>query len=134
MLRIRIRVAGRRRLRRRRMTVAVGCVGCWWLAEVCRRLRFLSHHEFRGNGWINILVQLEPDAAAPRSDENLDGNFSLCLGTVVEIDDGMHALDHLPLHHRLPRKPRIEIHDIGFQPFVMEGSLDPADKFSRDLL
>jgi hypothetical protein len=118
----------------RRVSVVARRVRRLRLGEVRCRLRLLSRDELGCDGGIHVLVQFEADAAASRSDEYLDGDLAFGLRAVIQIDDGIHTLDNLTLQHRLPREPRIEIHNIGLQPLVMESSLDPTDELSRDLL
>jgi hypothetical protein len=109
-------------------------VRCLRLGEVCSGLGLLAHDEFGGDRGVDVLVQLEADAAAAGSVEDLYWDLALCLGGIVQIDDGVYAFHDLALQHRLAREPGVEVHDVGLEPLVMEGSLDPADKVSRDLL
>jgi hypothetical protein len=97
-------------------------------------LGLLAHDKFGGDRGVDVLVEFEADAAAAGAVEDLDRDLALCLGGVVQIDDGVYAFDDLALEHRLAGEPGVEVHDVGLEPFVMEGSLDPADKVSRDLL
>ena len=121
------------------VVVGVGVVG--WIGgllglggEVGWGLGLLAHDELGGHGGVDVLVELEADAAAAGADEELDGDLALCLGAVVEVDDAVHAFGDLALQHRLPGKARVEIHDVRLQSFVVERALDPADEIPRHLL
>ena len=129
-----IRVAGRRSLLMSWLAVGIGRVRRRRLRKVRCGLGLLPHYEFRCDRRINVLIQLKANAAASRSDKDLDRNLALCLGSVVEVDNGMHALGNLALQHRLPREPRIEVHNIRLQSLGMEGALHPADEIPRDFL
>lgn len=98
------------------------------------KLGFLSQYEFGGHGGVDLLIELETDAAGSGSDEDLDRNLALRLGGIVQVDDGMNPFHDLALHHRVPRKAGVDVHDIGLQASVMQRALDPGDKVSRDLL
>jgi hypothetical protein len=129
-----IRVAGRRCLLMSWVAVGIGRVRRRRLSEVMRGLRLLPYHELRCDRRIDVLIQLEANAAASRSDKDLDGNLPLCLGSVVEVNNCMHAFGNLALEHCLPREPRIEVHNIRLQSLGMEGALHPADEIPRDFL
>jgi hypothetical protein len=105
------------------------------LSELRRlRLRFLSQYEFRRHWGVDLLIELEADAAGSGSAKDLDGDLALGLRGIVQVDDGMDAFHNLTLYHRVPGESRVEVHDIGLEASIVEGSLDPGDKVSRDLL
>lgn len=104
------------------------------LSKLRRRLRLLPNHELRGDRRVDVLVELEADAVAARADKQLDGDLALGLGGKVEVDDAVHALGNLALHHGLARESGVDVHDIRAQALVVEGPLDPADKLARHLL
>ncbi len=99
------------------LVVVVGVVGGWiggllGLGEVGWGLGLLAHDELGGHRGVDVLVELEADAAAAGADEELDGDLALCLGAVVEVDDAVHAFGDLALQHRLPGEARVEVHDV----------------------
>lgn len=133
-LRVRVRIAGGRCLSGIGLAVVGRRVRRPGLGQVGSRLRLLSQHKLRRHGRVDALVEFEPDAAGSGPDEDLDGNLALRLGRIVQVDDRMNALDDLALYHSVAWEPGVEVYDVGLQASVVEGSLDPAHKVSRDLL
>ncbi len=98
------------------------------------RLGLFSQHQLGCCSRVEALVQLEADVGVSGADEDLDGNLTHLLGSEVEVNDAMHALKDLALDNGITGEPRIEVHSLSSKPPLMEDTLNPVNKFSRDLL
>ena len=86
------------------------------------------------HSWFKILILIVSNRRAHGTVKDLEAELPICMGWLIEINDGVNPFQDLPLDHQIPWEVRVKKHHLGLETSLSERPLYPRHKVSTHLL